>query len=116
MIGNKKIYLEIMRIFVIFFVIYNHTLAYTLYSYDVGETFKWYIHVGMSIFCRMAVPVFWMIFGVYDTWLFRKIYKIISQLALWRTLKEIIFVIMIMMSNYLLIFCLRKIQALKILL
>ena len=61
----KILYIEILRIIAAFFVIYNHTGndGFFLFSIcDVGSIQFW-IYMAISIFCKFAVPVFFMISG-----------------------------------------------------
>ena len=61
---GKKIYLEVLRIICIVLVIFNHTSP-DGYMAFIGETngFLYGLKMFMSILCRIAVPVFFMISG-----------------------------------------------------
>ncbi len=62
---EKKIYyVEILRLTAIFFVVFNHTrnLGYSLYQ-EAGHGFSYYASLSMSILCKIAVPIFFMISG-----------------------------------------------------
>ncbi len=61
---KKLYYVEILRIIAIFFVVFNHTrnLGYSLYQ-EVEQGFFYYASLSMSILCKIAVPVFFMISG-----------------------------------------------------
>ena len=62
---QKKVYLEILRVFAIILVIYNHTRSdgYTLYQ-RADNLWTYYSSLILSIFCKTAVPLFFMISGV----------------------------------------------------
>lgn len=62
---QKKIYLEILRVLAIILVIYNHTRSsgYTLYQFT-NNAWTYYGSLILSIFCKIAVPLFFMISGV----------------------------------------------------
>lgn len=61
---KRKIHLELIRLIAIFLVIYNHTRAngYDLYKYTSG-TVTGYASLTMSVLCKIAVPLFFMISG-----------------------------------------------------
>lgn len=60
---NKKEHIELLRLFAMFFVIFNHTEAFSAFTaYDIKSKHYW-LALGLSIFCKMAVPVFFMISG-----------------------------------------------------
>lgn len=61
----KLVYLEFMRIIAIFLVIFNHTEdnGFFLFSKYTVESWKFWIYLFMSIFCKVAVPVFLAISG-----------------------------------------------------
>lgn len=61
---EKKIYLEVLRIICIVLVIFNHTSPDGYMSF-IGETngFLYVLKLFMSILCKIAVPVFFMISG-----------------------------------------------------
>jgi len=60
----KQYQLEILRVVAILFVIYNHTRAhgFELYKYD-NSFFNHYLSMAISIACKAAVPLFFMISG-----------------------------------------------------
>ena len=62
---NKTIYIEVLRTVSIFLVIFNHTrgLGNNLYSYVLPDTFSYWGSLALSIFCKVAVPIFFMISG-----------------------------------------------------
>lgn len=64
-IENKKVYLEVMRIFATFFVIYNHTGLKGFLHHLTLEmmTLKYWVYLFLSIFCKFSVPLFLMISG-----------------------------------------------------
>lgn len=61
----KKIYFEVMRIFAIFFVLFNHTgnNGFFLFSLCPKESLQFWIYLFISIFCKFAVPLFFAISG-----------------------------------------------------
>lgn len=64
-INKRDIRLEIMRIVAIFFVIFNHTDNYGFYlfsNYDYTD-FHFWVYLPFSVFCKFAVPIFFMISG-----------------------------------------------------
>ncbi len=64
---NRKLYLEAIRIFATFFVVYTHTgkRAYFLFaSYSpTDDGFKFWGYLFITIFCKVAVPLFLAISG-----------------------------------------------------
>lgn len=62
---RSHIYLEFMRIIACFFVIFNHTGAegFFLCSRQHMPSFKFWIYLFISIFCKFAVPLFFAISG-----------------------------------------------------
>ena len=62
---QKSLYLEIMRIFACFFVIFNHTEHYGFFLFSqrpVGGI-QFFVYMFISIFCKFAVPLFFAISG-----------------------------------------------------
>lgn len=65
MVNNKRLDIELMRIISAFFVIFNHTGrgGFFLFSlYDVHSREYW-CYLFISVFCRLSVPMFFMISG-----------------------------------------------------
>lgn len=62
---NKKIYFEVMRIFAIFFVLFNHTgtNGFFLFSICPKGSPQFWVYLFISIFCKFAVPLFFAISG-----------------------------------------------------
>ena len=61
---GKKIYIEVLRCIAIFFVIFNHTEEYGFDLYkETAETLPYIIYLTISILCKAAVPIFFMISG-----------------------------------------------------
>ncbi|MCI9336931.1 MAG: acyltransferase [Lachnospiraceae bacterium] len=60
----KKVYLELLRIIAIFFVLFNHTrsFGYSLYA-NTDQPFSYWGSLTLSILCKVAVPVFFMVSG-----------------------------------------------------
>lgn len=63
--NDKKIYFEVMRIFAIFFVLFNHTgtNGFFLFSVCPKESPQFWVYLFISIFCKFAVPLFFAISG-----------------------------------------------------
>lgn len=61
---EKLYYVEVLRVMAIFFVVFNHTrnLGYSLYTETEGG-FSYWASLSVSILCKIAVPVFFMISG-----------------------------------------------------
>ena len=64
-VQNKSIYIEILRIFAIFWVVFDHTgdWGYTLFTKYTENSLKYWIYLGFTIFCKVAVPIFFAISG-----------------------------------------------------
>ncbi len=60
----KKVYLELLRVIAIFLVLFNHTrtLGYSLYA-NTDNPFSYWGSLTLSILCKVAVPVFFMVSG-----------------------------------------------------
>ena len=67
MAKKKLIYLEIMRIIAAFFVIFNHTGAigggFELFIDQPLGSLRYWLYLLISICCKFAVPIFFMISG-----------------------------------------------------
>ncbi len=64
--GKKKyLYLETMRIFACFFMIFNHTnvRGFFLFSQSPLGSLQFWWYLWLSVFCKFAVPLFFMISG-----------------------------------------------------
>lgn len=63
---EKSLQLELIRIIAIFFVIFNHTRAhgFDLYKYVDNSSITFFLSYAMSIICKTAVPLFFMVSGV----------------------------------------------------
>lgn len=62
-LNKKDLSIEVMRIVAAYFVIFNHGGGFTLFqSYETGSIQFW-TYLFMSIFCKFAVPLFFMISG-----------------------------------------------------
>lgn len=61
---EKIYYVELLRVIAIFFVVFNHTrnLGYSIYSEGEGG-FSYWASLSVSILCKIAVPIFFMISG-----------------------------------------------------
>lgn len=59
----RKVYIEIIRILAIYFVVWNHTSAYAM-PFQTGDIATYsFIMLCISAFCKVAVPLFFMISG-----------------------------------------------------
>lgn len=94
MISKKQLDIELMRIIAAFFVIFNHTgkAGFFLFSLYDTQSFQYWLYLFISIFCKMSVPLFFMIAGalllnrqeesIKKLWIHR-ILHILSLLFLW---------------------------------
>ena len=62
-IPKRDLSIEIMRILAAFFVIFNHGDGFTLYQQFETGSLRFYSYLFMAIFCKFAVPLFFMISG-----------------------------------------------------
>lgn len=61
---NKLLHIELLRIISIWFVIYNHTDSIGFYLFAGKEgTPMFYVYAFISVLCKIAVPIFFMISG-----------------------------------------------------
>ena len=62
---NKILYLEILRIFSIFFVIFNHTgdMGFFMFKQYQPSDILYWIYLFISVFCKISVPMFMAISG-----------------------------------------------------
>lgn len=65
MTNNKRLDIELMRIIAAFFVIFNHTgnTGFFLFSLCDARNIQYWIYLFISIFCKISVPLFFMIAG-----------------------------------------------------
>lgn len=61
--NNRNSYYDFLRIFAIFFVIYNHSSGFHLYLGYKMVGFEEFLHICLSVFDKIAVPMFFMISG-----------------------------------------------------
>ena len=61
---NKKIHIEFLRMLAMFLVLFNHTetKGFTLYTLEQETLLHWF-YLTLSIFVKVAVPIFFMISG-----------------------------------------------------
>lgn len=59
---NKKVYLEAIRVFAIIGVIFNHTDGFIYYT-STENPVTWLYSITLSVICRTAVPLFFLIAG-----------------------------------------------------
>lgn len=61
---SRKTYIDILRILAIFFVIFNHTQTKGFFLFSLTElSFRYWLYLFLSVFCKIAVPLFFMISG-----------------------------------------------------
>lgn len=60
---SRKSYYDFLRIFAIFFVIYNHSLGAHFYLNYTSIGIEEFLHICLSVFDKIAVPMFFMISG-----------------------------------------------------
>ncbi|MGN1235339.1 MAG: acyltransferase family protein, partial [Christensenellaceae bacterium] len=62
---EKHLYLEILRVFAIFGVIFNHTYdkGYFLFATRPIGSFPFWVEMALSIGCKCSVPIFFAISG-----------------------------------------------------
>ncbi len=65
MLNGKYLDIELMRILAAFFVIFNHTgtTAFRLFTLYDTHTFSYWGCLFLAVFCKFAVPLFFMISG-----------------------------------------------------
>lgn len=62
--NNRKIYMDVLRIVAAFFVIFNHTGDKGFFLFSVTDNpFEYWLYLFLSILCKIAVPLFFMISG-----------------------------------------------------
>ncbi len=61
--SSRKSYYDFLRIFAIFFVIYNHSAGFHLYLGYNTVGVEEFLHICLSVFDKIAVPLFFMISG-----------------------------------------------------
>lgn len=61
---RKQVYIELLRVIAIVLVVFNHTrnMGYSLYT-EAGSGFTYWASLSLSILCKIAVPIFFMISG-----------------------------------------------------
>lgn len=62
---RDKVHIEILRILAAYFVIFNHTNAMGFFLFSVYErgSLQYWVYMLFSIFCKISVPLFFMIAG-----------------------------------------------------
>ncbi len=62
--SSRLLHMDILRIMAIFLVVFNHTAerGYTLFA-NSADSFLYFPYMMFSVFCKIAVPVFFMISG-----------------------------------------------------
>lgn len=64
--NRSKLYIEVLRVFACLFVIFNHMkeFGFELYALREPGTLPYWIYMGLSVFCKFAVPLFFMVSGM----------------------------------------------------
>ena len=90
-------HLDILRVFAIYLVVFNHTgeRGYMLFTGEM-ESFWYFPHMMFSVFCKVAVPIFFMISGA----LLLPKHESLKQLLLKRVLRMITVLIFISIPYY----------------
>lgn len=62
---KKIVYIEFIRIFAIYWVIFNHTseMGFALFASQETDTLSFWLYMFISVFCKVAVPLFFAISG-----------------------------------------------------
>ena len=62
---DKKLYIEFLRTFAIFWVIFNHTehKGFSLFTSYPANSIEFWIYLFLSVFCKLSVPLFFAISG-----------------------------------------------------
>ena len=94
MTSKKRLDIELMRIIAAFFVIFNHTgnTGFFLFSLRDPQSIQYWIYLFISVFCKLSVPLFFMIAGalllnrqvetIKKLWLHR-VFHIVFILVVW---------------------------------
>ena len=96
---NRIIYLDFIRIFAIFFVIFNHTseMGYFLFADYPTDSIRFWIYMAVSIVSKVAVPLFFCVSGAL---LLGKEPEGLRKLWKNRILKMIIILMVFSLVNY----------------
>ena len=94
---NRLVHLDLLRLLAIFLVIFNHTgnFGFTLFAGDMDSTLS-FVYMMTSVFCKIAVPVFFMISGA----LLLKKEESIKQLFSKRIIKIVIVIFLVSIPYY----------------
>lgn len=94
---SREFYIELLRIICIFLVIYNHTrdYGYSLYQHASGADY--WLSANLTVFCKIAVPIFFMISGV--TLLAKE--ESLKDLYLKRVLRFVLVILLFTLLQYL---------------
>lgn len=94
MTKDKRLDIELMRILAAFFVIFNHTdtTGFFLFSLYDPHSIQYWLYLFISIFCKLSVPLFFMISGallldrqpepIKTVWL-RRVLHMVGVIAVW---------------------------------
>ena len=62
---GRRLDLELMRVIACFFVIFNHTGENGFFRFSLCDSgsFRFWVYLAVSIFCKFSVPLFFMVSG-----------------------------------------------------
>ncbi|MCI7040949.1 MAG: acyltransferase [Lachnospiraceae bacterium] len=92
---GRKVYLEAMRVIAVILVIYNHTDGFVYYTVT-DNIITYLFSLSMSVLCRAAVPLFFMITGA----LLLEREESLSELMKKRVLRMIVVLFTISLAYY----------------
>ncbi|MBP1575773.1 MAG: acyltransferase family protein [Oscillospiraceae bacterium] len=95
---KKKIHVEILRTIAIYFVMFNHTGGFFYFAKSIDDPL-YYFYMSVSVLCKVAVPVFFMITGA----LLLKKEETLKTLITKRILKFSLILVTISLFYYLLL-------------
>lgn len=99
--AQRKVYLEAIRILAAFCVIFNHTKTdgYFLFSQRTWGSASFWVYLFFSVFCKIAVPLFFMISGAL---LLHRDNEPLGKLWKNRIGKNVLIILLFAAGNYLL--------------
>lgn len=99
--NNRKIYMDVLRIVAAFFVIFNHTGDKGFFLFSVTDNpFEYWLYLFLSILCKIAVPLFFMISGALLLSKNEPLYKLYYK----RVLK---YIVIILVFSFFLVYCIK---------
>jgi len=64
-VKERIVFYDALRILAIFFVIYNHIDGFHYYLRDCSAGLTQFLYIALSVFTKLAVPLFFMVSGVF---------------------------------------------------